>query len=91
MSIMGLGAGVATLLTLVGVAMAIPIARDADAQALSDCSYVRSYDHNGDTAIDIIDFSYRHWHRLSDVPENCSGDSLAQVAKVLSVWLQRVR
>ena len=57
MSIMGLGAGVATLLTLVGVAMAIPIARDADAQALQDCTYVRSYDHNGDTAIDIIDLT----------------------------------
>jgi hypothetical protein len=45
----------------------------------------------GITAIDIIDFSYKHWHRLSDVPENCSGDSLEQVAKVLSVWLQRVK
>lgn len=42
-------------------------------------------------AVDIIDFSYRHWHRLSDVPENCSGDSLAQVARVLSVWLQRTK
>ncbi len=41
--------------------------------------------------IDIIDFSYPHWHKLSDVPENCSGDSLAQVARVLTVWLQRVQ
>jgi hypothetical protein len=45
----------------------------------------------GIPAIDIIDFSYVHWHRLSDVPENCSGESLEQVAKVLSVWLQRVK
>jgi hypothetical protein len=45
----------------------------------------------GIPAIDIIDFSYKHWHRLSDTPENCSGDSLAQVARVLSVWLQRVK
>jgi hypothetical protein len=45
----------------------------------------------GIPAIDIIDFKYRHWHRLTDLPENCSGDSLAQVSKVLSVWLQRVR
>jgi glutaminyl-peptide cyclotransferase len=45
----------------------------------------------GIPAIDVIDFSYPHWHRLSDVPANCSGDSLAQVAKVLSVWLQRTR
>jgi hypothetical protein len=42
-------------------------------------------------AIDIIDFSYPHWHKLSDVPENCSGDSMAQVARVLTVWLQRVK
>jgi len=46
---------------------------------------------NGIPAIDIIDFKYPHWHRLADLPENCSGDSLEQVAKVLSVWLQRVK
>ncbi len=45
----------------------------------------------GIPACDIIDFSYRHWHRLSDVPANCSGESLDQVARVLSVWLQRVK
>ena len=45
----------------------------------------------GIPAIDIIDFDYVHWHRLTDVPENCSGDSLEQVAKVLSVWMQRVK
>ncbi len=45
----------------------------------------------GIPAIDIIDFSYAHWHRLSDVPENCSPDGLAQVARVLTVWLQLVK
>jgi hypothetical protein len=45
----------------------------------------------GIPAVDVIDFSYKHWHRLSDVPANCSGDSLAQVARVLSVWLQRIK
>jgi hypothetical protein len=45
----------------------------------------------GIPAIDIIDFSYPHWHRLSDVPDNCSGASLAQVARVLLVWLQRTK
>jgi glutaminyl-peptide cyclotransferase len=44
----------------------------------------------GIPAIDIIDFDYPHWHRLSDVPENCSAESLDQVARVLSVWLKRV-
>jgi hypothetical protein len=38
-------------------------------------------------AVDVIDFSYPHWHRLSDVPANCAGESLAQVARVLSAWL----
>ena len=46
---------------------------------------------SGIPAIDVIDFKYPHWHKLTDLPENCSGESLAQVAKVLSVWLQRVR
>jgi hypothetical protein len=45
----------------------------------------------GIPAIDIIDFDYKHWHRLTDVPENCSGESLEQVARVLSVWLQRLK
>lgn len=45
----------------------------------------------GIPAVDIIDFSYPHWHRLSDVPANCSGEGLTQVAKVLTVWLQRAK
>src|SRR5438270_6434206 len=45
----------------------------------------------GIPAADIIDFDYPHWHKLTDVPENCSAESLEQVAKVLSVWLQRTR
>jgi hypothetical protein len=45
----------------------------------------------GIPAIDIIDFDYPHWHKLSDTPENCSGASMEQVAKVLSVWLQRTK
>jgi Peptidase family M28 len=45
----------------------------------------------GIPAIDIIDFSYPHWHRLSDVPSQCSEETLAQVARVLRGWLERVR
>jgi hypothetical protein len=45
----------------------------------------------GIPAIDIIDFDYAHWHRLTDVPEQCSGETMAQVARVVSVWLQRAR
>jgi hypothetical protein len=45
----------------------------------------------GIPAIDIIDFDYEHWHRLSDVPASCSAEALTDVSKVLSVWLQRVQ
>jgi hypothetical protein len=47
--------------------------------------------NSGIPAIDIIDFDYKHWHRLSDVLENCSGESMEQVAQVLAIWLQRVK
>jgi glutaminyl-peptide cyclotransferase len=45
----------------------------------------------GIPAIDIIDFDYPHWHRLTDLPKNCSAATMAQVGKVCSVWLQRVQ
>jgi glutaminyl-peptide cyclotransferase len=45
----------------------------------------------GIPAVDIIDFDYPHWHRLSDTPENCSPEGLEQVGRVVSVWLQRAR
>lgn len=45
----------------------------------------------GIPAVDIIDFDYRHWHRLTDVPANCSGEGLNQVARVVSAWLQRAK
>ncbi len=45
----------------------------------------------GIPAIDLIDFEYPHWHRLSDVPENCSADGMEEVGRVLVVWLSRLR
>ena len=45
----------------------------------------------GIPAVDLIDFDYKHWHCVSDLPENCSGENMEQVARVLSVWLQRVK
>lgn len=45
----------------------------------------------GIPAIDIIDFDYPHWHRLSDVPANCSPEPMEQVARVVIVWLHRMR
>jgi glutaminyl-peptide cyclotransferase len=45
----------------------------------------------GIKAVDIIDISYPQWHRLGDTPDKCSADSLEQVARVLTVWLKRVK
>lgn len=42
-------------------------------------------------AIDLIDFDYVHWHKLSDVPSKCAPEPMEQVARVLTVWLQRVK
>lgn len=47
--------------------------------------------NGGIPAIDIIDFDYKHWHKLSDTPEQCSGNTMAGVAKVLGSWIQRQR
>ncbi|MGL4553147.1 MAG: M28 family peptidase [Gemmataceae bacterium] len=44
---------------------------------------------SGIPAIDIIDFDYPHWHKLTDVPKNCGPKQMTQVAKVCSVWVQR--
>jgi glutaminyl-peptide cyclotransferase len=54
----------------------------------------------GIPTVDVIDlnvtdkgnvFRYPHWHKLTDTPENCSAETMAGVAKVLSVWMQRVK
>jgi Zn-dependent M28 family amino/carboxypeptidase len=39
--------------------------------------------------IDIIDFDYKYWHTAKDLPEHCSGASLAQVGKVVTAWLNK--
>ncbi len=45
----------------------------------------------GIPCLDIIDFDYAHWHRLSDTPDKCSAESMANVAKVVMAWLQKVK
>lgn len=39
---------------------------------------------------DIIDFDYKYWHTTRDVPENCSGESIAKVTRVLLQWLKQI-
>lgn len=41
----------------------------------------------GIPTIDLIDFDYAHWHLATDLPEHCSGASLAEVGRVVSAWL----
>jgi hypothetical protein len=45
----------------------------------------------GIPTVDIIDFDYAHWHRLSDTPDKCAPESMEQVAHVLTVWLTRIK
>jgi hypothetical protein len=35
--------------------------------------------------------TYPHWHRLTDVPENCDPEGMDQVGRVLAEWLRRSR
>jgi glutaminyl-peptide cyclotransferase len=41
----------------------------------------------GIKTIDLIDFDYPHWHKIDDIPENCSAESLAEVGRVVTGWL----
>lgn len=43
----------------------------------------------GIPAIVLIDFDYPYWHRLSDTPQRCSGQSLEVVGAVVAEWLKR--
>ena len=43
----------------------------------------------GIPAIDVIDFDYPHWHKLSDTADKCSAEQMAEVGKVLAAWLQQ--
>ena len=36
--------------------------------------------------VDVIDFDYRYWHTTQDVPDRCSGKSLATVTRVVLAW-----
>ena len=45
----------------------------------------------GIPTVDIIDFTYKNWHRLADTPDACAPEGMEQVSAVLSVWMQRVK
>lgn len=41
--------------------------------------------------IDVIDFGYSHWHKLSDTVDKVSPTQMKEVADVTSLWLQIVK
>src|SRR4029079_17247170 len=45
----------------------------------------------GIPAIDLIDFDYPHWHKLTDTADKISGEQMAEVSKVITVWLQKIK
>jgi hypothetical protein len=45
----------------------------------------------GIPAVDLIDFDYPHWHKLTDTPDKISTEQMAEVAIVLTTWAQSVK
>ena len=45
----------------------------------------------GIPTVDLIDFDYPHWHKLSDTPDKVSAAQMAEVSKVITVWLQKIK
>jgi glutaminyl-peptide cyclotransferase len=45
----------------------------------------------GIPCVDVIDFDYPHWHKLTDTPDKISGEQMAEVARVLIGWAGMVR
>jgi hypothetical protein len=45
----------------------------------------------GIPAVDLIDFDYPHWHKLSDTPDKVSGEQMAEVALVLTTWVASLK
>jgi hypothetical protein len=45
----------------------------------------------GIPAVDLIDFGYPHWHKLTDTPDKVSGEQMLEVAVVLITWVQSIK
>ncbi|MFO0935843.1 MAG: M28 family peptidase [Gemmataceae bacterium] len=41
--------------------------------------------------VDVIDFGYVNWHKLTDTPDKISGKQAAEVAKVSMTWIQSIK
>lgn len=45
----------------------------------------------GIPAVDVIDFDYEHWHKLSDTPDKVSPKQLSEVALVITTWMKGLK
>lgn len=45
----------------------------------------------GIPCVDVIDFDYPHWHRLTDTADKVDGAQMAEVARVLMGWAEVAR
>lgn len=45
----------------------------------------------GIPTVDIIDFDYPHWHKLTDTADKIDPGQTAEVAKVMIAWLQKIK
>lgn len=72
----------------------------ADGRKAKSFKYLRGFDRStavqddhlalqkvGIPAVDVIDFDYAHWHKLSDTPDKISAKQMEEVAGVIVEWL----
>jgi hypothetical protein len=45
----------------------------------------------GIPTVDVIDFDYPHWHKLSDTADKIDAGQMEEVAKVITTWLQKIK
>ncbi|MBN9119392.1 MAG: M28 family peptidase [Planctomycetes bacterium] len=45
----------------------------------------------GIPTVDVIDFDYPHWHKLSDTADKVDAGQMEEVAKVITTWLQKIK
>jgi hypothetical protein len=45
----------------------------------------------GIPTVDVIDFDYPHWHKLTDTADKIDPTQMEEVAKVMATWLQQIK
>lgn len=45
----------------------------------------------GIPTVDVIDFDYPHWHKLTDTADKIDAGQMEEVAKVIATWLQMIK